>query len=179
MKTKSNFPATHAHFFYLLKRIPHVTKDDLVWQYSNMLTTSLSEFLAQNPAGYHAMINDLLEKSSRGTPCVRPNGKDAISKDAIGKDAISKDAINRVSAPATDAELKKLRSAILHRLQKHGIDTTNWDVVNRFMQNTRIAGKRLYTMSIAEMKAFIPKMESILKKDTLHIKEIKRLSINN
>ena len=69
---------------------------------------------------------------------------------------------------------KKLRSAILHRLQKHGVDTTQWANVNSFMENPRIAGKRLYDMSDDEMRAFIPKMESILAKDTQYNREIER-----
>lgn len=76
----------------------------------------------------------------------------------------------------TQAETKHLRSAILYRLQKYGIDTTNWNSVNRFMQQPRIAGKRLYELSVVEMKALIPKMESILAKEKRIQNEELRLS---
>jgi len=61
-------------------------------------------------------------------------------------------------------EIKQLRSAILIRLQRYGVDTTSWARVNQFLQQPRIAGKRLYEMSIVEMKDLIPKLEMILKK---------------
>lgn len=74
------------------------------------------------------------------------------------------------------SEIKELRSAILHRLQKHGVDTTSWDNVNRFMRQPRIAGKMLFELSIEEMKALIPKLEAILRKDREKRESEQRLS---
>ncbi len=76
-------------------------------------------------------------------------------------------------------ELKRLRSAILHRLQKHGVDTTKWENVNRFMSMPRIAGKPLYELSIEEMQSLIPKMEAILQKDKAINEKIERLACLN
>lgn len=148
MKTLTN---VHARFYGLIKHFPHLTKEDIVWQYSGMLTTSLSTFYEKKPGAYFAMISEM-QKIANG-----------------------------MKTPATPDQnsIKKLRSAILHRLQKHGVDTTNWDKVNRFMENPRIAGKRLYNMSEAEMKAFIPKMESILGKDKTHNAQIERRASMN
>jgi hypothetical protein len=73
-------------------------------------------------------------------------------------------------------EIKELRSAILHRIQKHGVDTTRWDNVNRFMRQPRIAGKMLYELSIEEMRALIPKLEAILRKDREKRESEKKLS---
>lgn len=64
-----------------------------------------------------------------------------------------------------EQETKRLRSAILTRLQKYGVDTTDWNVVNRFLEQPKIAGKRLYNMTHEEMHELIPKLESILKKN--------------
>lgn len=75
--------------------------------------------------------------------------------------------------------LKKLRSGILTRLQKHGIDTTNWAAVNRFMLDKRIAGKVLYEMSIDEMQRLIPRLEQILIKDRARRNEIARQAFLN
>lgn len=75
--------------------------------------------------------------------------------------------------------IKKLRSGILTRLQKHGIDTTNWNDVNRFMQQPRIAGKALYELSIPEMQNLIGKIESILAKDKIQQQNINRLMALN
>jgi hypothetical protein len=73
-------------------------------------------------------------------------------------------------------ETKELRSAILHRLQKHGVNTTDWNCVNRFMEQKRIAGKRLYELTNEEMRALIPKLEAILRKDREKCESEQKLS---
>ncbi len=78
-----------------------------------------------------------------------------------------------------ERNIKSKRSAILKRLQKHGIDTTDWRKVNAFLEQPRIAGKRLYEMSIEEMQNFIRKMESILKKDKEQQEKMKQLTLFN
>lgn len=60
--------------------------------------------------------------------------------------------------------VKRQRSGVLKRLQKLGIDTTNWTNVNTFLCDPRIAGKSLYELSGDELQSLIPKLESILKK---------------
>lgn len=62
------------------------------------------------------------------------------------------------------SRLKAHRSDVLHRLQKLGIDTTNWDKVNEFCKNPRISGKPFALLTIEELKAMIPKLEAILRK---------------
>jgi len=127
---------THDKFFYLLSQMPGATKEALVWQYSSMLTTSLRKFYEKKPEEYKLMIADMEIKM-------------AASRKTY-----------------TDPEKKRLRSSILLRLQKHGVDTTHWKNVNIFLLQPRIAGKMLFEMSVPEMKALIPKLESILKKDS-------------
>lgn len=138
--TQPKHKSPHARFYAVFGKMTGADKETLVWQYSNMLTTSLNEFKEKSPQGYNAMIIDLEKKFPK-----KP--KETTRTEA-------------------EAETKKLRSGILHRLQKHGIDTTDWDCVNRFLESPKIAGKRLYNMTSDEMKDFIRKMESILKKDT-------------
>lgn len=75
--------------------------------------------------------------------------------------------------------VKKLRSGILTRLQQHGVDTTDWASVNRFMVDSRIAGKALYQMSIDEMQKLIPRLEQILIKDRARKNEISRQAFLN
>ncbi len=124
----------HDKFFSLLSQMPGASKEDMVWQYSGMLTTSLREFYAKKPEEYKRMVADLAIK--------------AASKRA-----------------SRDQDVKKLRSAILKRIQQHGVDTTRWENINAFMQQPRIAGKLLFEMTVPEMKALIPKLEAILRKD--------------
>lgn len=139
----------HARFYALLNRLPQTSKTELVWQYSNMSTDSLYEFFKADRDGYDRMIADMQQLVS---------------------------SVTRQSAPANMQQLRKLRSAILHRLQKHGIDTTDWSKVNRFLENPRIAGKRLYDFTEAEMRILIPKLESILRKDKQQQADIARLT---
>lgn len=76
-------------------------------------------------------------------------------------------------------ELRYYRSAVLKRLQKHGVDTTDWNAVNRFMRQPQIAGKTLGELSLDELKKTIAKMESILAKDAEKQRKIKQLSQYN
>lgn len=129
---------TFDRFFALLAKMPGADKEDLIWSASGMLTTSLREFHEKNPEGYKRMIATMQEE------------------------------VNKISiASEQKIAIKSLRSSILGRLQRHGIDTTDWARVNQFLQQPRIAGKRLYDMSIEEMRALIPKLEMILAKETL------------
>lgn len=75
--------------------------------------------------------------------------------------------------------IKKLRSGILTRLQRHGVNTADWAAVNRFMLDPRIAGKALYQMSIDEMQRLIPRLEQILIKDRARKNEISRQAFLN
>ena len=65
-----------------------------------------------------------------------------------------------------DKALKRQRSAVLLRLQKIGIDTTDWIKVNAFLEDIRIAGKPFYKLDYEELTGLIPKLEAILKKQT-------------
>lgn len=60
--------------------------------------------------------------------------------------------------------MKRMRSAVLKRLQQIGIDTTDWDNVNAYLGSSRIAGKALYELTYEELQALIPKLESIKRK---------------
>ncbi len=59
---------------------------------------------------------------------------------------------------------KRMRSAVLKRIQQIGIDTTDFDKVNAFCQNGRIAGKPFGMLTIEELEALVPKLEAILRK---------------
>lgn len=65
-----------------------------------------------------------------------------------------------------DKALKRQRSAVLLRLQKIGIDTTDWNRVNAFLEDIRIAGNPFYKLDYEELTGLIPKLEAILKKQT-------------
>lgn len=61
-------------------------------------------------------------------------------------------------------ELKKARSAVLHRMQQIGVDTTNWANVDNYCMQPRIAGKLFRRLTLEELRMLVPKLESILRK---------------
>lgn len=75
---------------------------------------------------------------------------------------------------------RKARSAALKQLQLYGIDTTNWDAVDRFCCNPRIIGKRFAHLNIRELSELRAKMLSIRhkakrKQETEHQRELAKL----
>lgn len=62
-------------------------------------------------------------------------------------------------------ELKRMRSAALHRMQKMGIDTADWSEVDRFCSQPRIAGKRFSQLEPADLKSLMAKLEALKRKN--------------
>lgn len=74
-------------------------------------------------------------------------------------------------------EKKKARSAVLKQFQLYGIDTTDWDAVDRFCASPRIAGKAFRYLTIAELKTLRVKMLSIRNKAELKGSEQRRAAL--
>ena len=74
-------------------------------------------------------------------------------------------------------EKKKARSAVLKQFQLYGIDTTDWDAVDRFCCTPRIAGKPFRYLTIPELKALRVKMLSIRNKAELKGYEQRRVAL--
>lgn len=74
-------------------------------------------------------------------------------------------------------EKKKARSAVLKQFQLYGIDTTDWDAVDRFCCNACIAGKPFRYLTIPELKALRVKMLSIRNKAELKGYEQRRAAL--
>ena len=138
---------SHANFYRLLKLMPGVEKEQIVWEASGMLTGSLSELYEQRPEAYRKMIASMEKVIQKNT--------------------------------SPDEVLKRYRSAIQHRLQKHGINTANWTEVNAFMKQPRICGRMLWELNTDDLKALLPKLEAILAKDTEIKEELERLKQMN
>ncbi|MFI3322453.1 MAG: hypothetical protein R3Y50_08015 [Rikenellaceae bacterium] len=62
------------------------------------------------------------------------------------------------------AAIKAQRSVVLRRMQKLGVDTADWNAVDKFCLDNRIAGKVFYKLTIDELKAMVPKLIAIAKK---------------
>lgn len=61
-------------------------------------------------------------------------------------------------------ERKKWRSSALHQLQLYGVDTTDWNKVNEFCKQPRIAGKEFRDLDCVELEALTKKMRAIIRK---------------
>lgn len=62
------------------------------------------------------------------------------------------------------AAIKKKRSAVLTRMQKLGVDTSDWAAVDEFCLDPRIAGKEFRAISLEDLGKLIKKLESISSK---------------
>lgn len=60
--------------------------------------------------------------------------------------------------------LRKARSGALHQMQLYGIDTTDWNRVNAFCQDRRIAGKQFRELDTEELNALNTKLRIINRK---------------
>ena len=61
-------------------------------------------------------------------------------------------------------ERKKWRSSALHQLQLYGVDTTDWNKVNEFCKQPRIAGKEFRDLDCEELETLTKKMRVIIRK---------------
>ncbi|MBR1839372.1 MAG: hypothetical protein IJ782_02110 [Prevotella sp.] len=60
--------------------------------------------------------------------------------------------------------LKRARSAVLHQMQLLNVNTADWNAVDRFCLNNKIAGKRFCRLSEEELQAVYVKCLMIRKK---------------
>ena len=60
--------------------------------------------------------------------------------------------------------LRKARSAALKQLQLVGVDTTDWDAVNRYVSQPKIAGKVFAALSVDELHELTRKLRAIKQK---------------
>lgn len=83
--------------------------------------------------------------------------------------------------PAATDHVRKQRSMLLTLLTKLGIYKTNadWERVNAYMMQPRIAGKLIYQMSSDELNACAKRLRAILHKADPVEREIERQSILN
>ena len=64
-------------------------------------------------------------------------------------------------------QLRRRRSEVLKLMQQLGIDTTNWNRVDAFCKDVRIAGKAFRHISIDELEALAVKLRIIERKGGL------------
>lgn len=70
-------------------------------------------------------------------------------------------------------QLRRKRSEVLKLMQQLGVDTTDWDRVNAFCTDARIAGKLFRKISIDELEELAVKLRAIKRKGGLKEQENK------
>lgn len=60
--------------------------------------------------------------------------------------------------------LRRKRSSVLHRMQLLGIDTADWNRVDSFCMDSRIAGKRFCQLDCDELDTLFRKLLAIGRK---------------
>lgn len=62
-------------------------------------------------------------------------------------------------------ELRRKRSTVLKLMQKQGIDTTDWNRVDAYCLNPRIAGKKFIHLTTEELETVAIKLRIIRRKE--------------
>ncbi len=83
----------------------------------------------------------------------------------------------RQSAEEFQAQMRKLRSAVLRRIQKLGINTTDWNAVDRFCSDKRIMGKTFVRLSAEELRGLVPKLEAMIRKASAEKRKTPQMTV--
>ncbi len=79
----------------------------------------------------------------------------------------------------TSIEIRQWRHKCLCMIKECGIDTNNWNAVNEFMLDKRIAGKHLYELSSGELQSLHRKLHNVRDNKLKKAEEISRLTKAN
>lgn len=127
--------ANYARFYALLKRMPG-NQEDLKEQLVLTYTGNRTTSIKEmKQSEYDAMCASMQETVNGG-----------------------------ISDAEFKARIKSYRSNVLHWLQVIGVDTTDWDRVDAYCLDSRIAGKVFRKLTIPELEALVPKLKAIARK---------------
>lgn len=80
-------------------------------------------------------------------------------------DELQRQEANRKARDTYREELRRRRSAVLHLMQKQGIDTTDWNRVDAYCLNPRISGKEFRRLTVDELETVAIKLRMIQRKN--------------
>lgn len=120
--------------------------------------------LLKNPQGDRDQIKETLVSRFTQGRTTSLRGMTAEEYDRMC-DALEAEAIHPgMSEEEYRRRMRAARAAVLQRMQKYGVDTSEWDRVDEFTADPRVAGKRFAGLSLAELNALIPKLEAMIRK---------------
>ena len=125
-----------ARFYTLLNRMPYVgDKEDLKRELVLQGTNGRTNSLREVSKKEYVAICEAMERVAPG-----------IDRDKFAE------------------QLRKSRSVCLRLMQKIGVDTTSWRVVNDYCKSPKIAGADFRVLSIDDLDRLSLKLRMILKK---------------
>lgn len=126
---------SYARFYAILNKMDvHGDREELKQQLVHQYTSGRTESLKEMRVREYESMCTALQRSLSGSP-------------SEGKE-----------------ELKKKRSACLHLMQELGVNTANWDCVDEFCLDSRIAGKKFACISLNELHALAKRLRAIKTK---------------
>lgn len=128
---------TYARFYVLLNRLPTTDREELKANLVSQYTNGRTDSLKEMTNKEYDAMCDAMQEQDKGYKARK------IARE----------------------ELRRRRSAALHLLQKNGIDTTDWNRINQYCVNPRIAGKPFGKLTIDELDLLCIKLRMIIRKD--------------
>lgn len=127
-----------ARFYTLLNRMPYVgDKEDLKRELVMQGTNGRTNSIREVSKKEYVSICEAMERVAPG-----------IERDKFAE------------------QLRKSRSVCLRLMQKIGVDTTSWRVVNDYCKSPKIAGADFRVLSIDDLDRLSLKLRMILKKQS-------------
>ena len=128
---------TYARFYVLLNRLPTTDREELKANLVSQYTNGRTDSLKEMTNKEYDAMCDAMQEQDKG-----------YKAREIARE-----------------ELRRRPSAALHLLQKNGIDTTDWNRINQYCVNPRIAGKPFGKLTIDELDLLCIKLRMIIRKD--------------
>lgn len=127
----------YARFYVLLNRLPTEDKDELKASLVSQYTGGRTESLREMTVNEYDAMCDAMQQTAGGY-----RAREIYRE-----------------------ELRRKRSAVLRQLQKIGVDTTDWNRVDAYCMNPRIAGKEFRKLTAEELDTVNIKLRIIQRKD--------------
>ena len=127
----------------------------------------------ENYAAFYGLLNrmnpDDKEELKKHIVSECTSGRtDSLKEMNLKEYRIALSAMEKMLSPTWQEQMlrviKKKRSSVLHQMQLYGIDTTDWNKVNAFCSDKRIAGKVFKELNVDELDELLVKIRAIRRK---------------
>lgn len=127
----------YARFYALLNRLPTADREELKAELVRQYTGGRTDSLREMTDGEYDGMCEAMQRMDSGWK----------------------------AREAYREELRYRRSVCLKLMQKHGVDTTDWERVDAFCMNPRINGKKFARLTVDELDMVAIKLRIINKKN--------------